>query len=299
MRRSTGDRQNAVGQCLLRGWRAGAGRAGCRTTPRPREPGGPDEARRSTSTASRCSTWAINFKQIHPNWFDACASPSCRRSRTQFGEDGSTFAGVRQSRLGVRVVHADARSATSRRPSSSSCSAPASTQGRRRSACGMPMASSGSSAPARPGARSWTSTSSRTRSSTGDRTAWCSSATCRSAGCRSATSDSRFDRRARAAGRQRRRRASTPTASSCRTSRAASRCPISPREYRYGAGVGLRRGRRASCARSSGTTRSTTQFDLSGERDRLGHQPQLERQVRQERRPAPAGRRTARASRTT
>ena len=44
-----------------------------------------------------------DFKQINPNWFDTHARrPSCRRSRTQFGEDGNTFAGVRQSRLGVK-----------------------------------------------------------------------------------------------------------------------------------------------------------------------------------------------------
>ena len=82
-------------------------------------------------------------------------------------------------------LHAHRASASSRRSSSSSCSAPASTPARRPSGCATPRASSASSARARPGARSWTSTCSPTRSSTGARTAWCSSATCSCAGCRS------------------------------------------------------------------------------------------------------------------
>ena len=43
-----------------------------------------------------------NFNQIHPNWFDTMRLTKLPKSEEQFGKDGSTFAGVRQSRLGVR-----------------------------------------------------------------------------------------------------------------------------------------------------------------------------------------------------
>ena len=142
-------------------------------------------SRASRSTASPCSTSATNFNQINPNWFDTMRVTKLPSFEDQFGKDGSTFAGVRQSRLGVQVHDADRARRARRRRSSSSCSAPASTRARRRSACGTPTASSARSAPARPGARSWTSTCSPTRSSTGARPAWCSSATSRCAGCRS------------------------------------------------------------------------------------------------------------------
>ena len=43
-----------------------------------------------------------NFTQIDPNWFDTLRLTRLPKVEKEFGEDNSTFAGVRQSRLGVR-----------------------------------------------------------------------------------------------------------------------------------------------------------------------------------------------------
>jgi hypothetical protein len=43
-----------------------------------------------------------DFKQINPNWFDTLRVTRLTSFEKQFGEDNNTFAGVRQSRLGVR-----------------------------------------------------------------------------------------------------------------------------------------------------------------------------------------------------
>ena len=43
-----------------------------------------------------------NFNQINPNWFDTMRLTRLPKFEGEFGKDGSTFAGVRQSRLGVR-----------------------------------------------------------------------------------------------------------------------------------------------------------------------------------------------------
>jgi glutaminase A len=43
-----------------------------------------------------------NFKQIHPDWYDTLRLTKLPASPNEFGEDNSTFSGVRQSRLGVR-----------------------------------------------------------------------------------------------------------------------------------------------------------------------------------------------------
>jgi hypothetical protein len=43
-----------------------------------------------------------NFNQIHPDWYDTMRVTKLPSFDEQFGKDGSTFAGVRQSRLGVR-----------------------------------------------------------------------------------------------------------------------------------------------------------------------------------------------------
>ena len=43
-----------------------------------------------------------NFKQINPNWSDTMRLTRLPSFEEEFGKDGSTFAGVRQSRLGVR-----------------------------------------------------------------------------------------------------------------------------------------------------------------------------------------------------
>jgi hypothetical protein len=43
-----------------------------------------------------------NFTTINPNWFDTMRVTRLPAFENQFGEDGSTFAGVRQTRIGVR-----------------------------------------------------------------------------------------------------------------------------------------------------------------------------------------------------
>ena len=48
-----------------------------------------------------------DFKQINPNWFDTMRVTKLPSFEDQFGEDHNTFAGVRQSRLGVRATYAD------------------------------------------------------------------------------------------------------------------------------------------------------------------------------------------------
>jgi len=44
-----------------------------------------------------------DFKQIDPNWFDTMRVTKLPSSEKQFGENNNTFAGVRQSRLGVKT----------------------------------------------------------------------------------------------------------------------------------------------------------------------------------------------------
>jgi len=43
-----------------------------------------------------------NFTQIHPDWYDTLRVTKLPTVKDEFGHDNSTFAGVRQSRLGVR-----------------------------------------------------------------------------------------------------------------------------------------------------------------------------------------------------
>jgi Glutaminase/DcaP outer membrane protein len=43
-----------------------------------------------------------NFTQIHPDWFDTLRLTKLPKFENEFGEDNSTFMGVRQSRMGVR-----------------------------------------------------------------------------------------------------------------------------------------------------------------------------------------------------
>jgi len=43
-----------------------------------------------------------NFNQIHPDWYDTMRLTKLPKFEDEYGKDGSTFAGVRQSRLGVR-----------------------------------------------------------------------------------------------------------------------------------------------------------------------------------------------------
>src|SRR5918993_5222837 len=42
-----------------------------------------------------------DFKQIHPDWYDTLRLTRLPKFENEFGEDNNTFAGVRQSRLGV------------------------------------------------------------------------------------------------------------------------------------------------------------------------------------------------------
>ena len=44
----------------------------------------------------------VNFKTINPNWYDTMRVTRLPTFEKEFGEDGSTYAGVRQSRLGVK-----------------------------------------------------------------------------------------------------------------------------------------------------------------------------------------------------
>ena len=44
-----------------------------------------------------------DFKQIHPDWFDTLRVTKLPSFEDEFGKDNRTFAGVRQSRLGVRT----------------------------------------------------------------------------------------------------------------------------------------------------------------------------------------------------
>src|SRR3954466_6368253 len=43
-----------------------------------------------------------NFDQINPNWFDALRISKMPAHKDQYGPDGKTFFGVRQTRFGVR-----------------------------------------------------------------------------------------------------------------------------------------------------------------------------------------------------
>jgi hypothetical protein len=43
-----------------------------------------------------------DFKQIHPDWYDTLRLTRLPSVKDEFGKDNRTFAGVRQSRLGVR-----------------------------------------------------------------------------------------------------------------------------------------------------------------------------------------------------
>ncbi len=46
-----------------------------------------------------------NFKPINPNWFDTLRVIRLPSFEDEFGKDGSTFAGVRQTRFGVRLAY--------------------------------------------------------------------------------------------------------------------------------------------------------------------------------------------------
>ena len=215
--------------------------------------------------------------QNDPDWFDVLRPTKLPAFENEFGEDGRFFAGVRQSRFGVQGLHAHRHGraqdhlrvrAVRHRRGRGTDDVPAAPRlgraGRR-------------SAPARPGARSWTPTSSRTRSSTGDRTAWCSSATCRCAGRPWQDGDSRFTVALERPGRQRRPgRLRRPHRARGRQGPLPAARPLGA--LPHGAATGATSRSPASCGRSSGTT-STTTRSTSRRRHGLGHQPQLEHQA--------------------
>ncbi len=235
--------------------------------------------------------------QNDPDWFDVVRPTKLPAFENEFGEDGHFYAGVRQSRLGVKgFIPTDVgeiKTIFEFELFGTGVDA-GQTTFRLRHAWGE---LGKSSAPARPGARSWTPTCSRTRSSTGDRTAWCSSATSSCAGCRcraaTRASRSRSSGRARAP-----TRASSRAASSSQDVQGRFPLPDLSAHYRMNAGLGPRPDRRRSCARWSGTTSDSTPVRPVGRRDRLGHQPQLEPQVRSRTR-CRLRWSSARASRTT
>ncbi len=74
--------------------------------------GNPYAARATSQSAKPKSTFEIygfamldlgqDFTQINPNWFDTMRVTKLPRFEDEFGQDNSTFAGVRQTRFGVR-----------------------------------------------------------------------------------------------------------------------------------------------------------------------------------------------------
>jgi hypothetical protein len=124
-----------------------------------------------------------DFNANDPDWFDVMRPTKLPAFDKEFGEDGRFYSGVRQSRLGVKswipTTHGEIYAIFEFELFGTGV-----TLGRRRFACAKRTVNGRVSAPGRPGARSWIPTSSRTRSSTGDRTAWSSSATFKFATCR-------------------------------------------------------------------------------------------------------------------
>ena len=238
-----------------------------------------------------------NFKQINPDWSDTLRVTKLPSFENEFGEDNSTFAGVRQSRLGVRSStptdarrpedHLRVRAVRHRRRRRADDVPPAPRLGRARRVRRRPDWSPFMDPDVFPNSLEyWGPTGhavlpQRAGPLDADQQrqqqpAW-----------------SRSSARAPAA-----TRASTPTASSCRTSSRASRCPTSrpPTSTRRNWGY----------VRAAGMLREIKWDDMLDDavrpvrrRHRLGHQPQLEPQRRQERRPAAAVHVSAKASRTT
>jgi glutaminase A len=74
--------------------------------------GNPYAAKATSQSAQPKSTFEIygfamldlgqDFTQINPNWFDTLRVTKLPRFEDEFGQDNSTFAGVRQTRVGVR-----------------------------------------------------------------------------------------------------------------------------------------------------------------------------------------------------
>ena len=227
-----------------------------------------------------------NFKQINPNWFDTMRVTKLPSFEDEFGQDNSTFAGVRQSRLGVQVVDAD----RARRPEDD-VRVRAVRHRRRRGPDDVPAAprlrrARRSSAPARRGARSWIPTCSRTRSSTGDRPGM---VFFRNVQVRwmPIKGDSQPDARPRAPGRQRRPGRLRRPYRAAEHQGARSRCRTSPARTSYARDWGYVRV--AGIAPGDQVGRHARRpVRPVRQRHRLGPEPQLEPQARQERRAPPA-----------
>jgi hypothetical protein len=71
-------------------------------TPSPSPQPAPDEKPTFEVYGFAMLDMGYNFEQINPNWFDTMRVTRLPKVHHEFGEDGSTFAGVRQSRLGVK-----------------------------------------------------------------------------------------------------------------------------------------------------------------------------------------------------
>ena len=134
-----------------------------------------------------------NFGQINSNWFDVERPTQLPSFTNQYAPSGNVFAGVRQTRFGVKssttTPHGDLNTVFEFELFGTGVDA-GQTTFRLRHAYGE----LGQSAPDRPGAPSWTSMSSPTLWSTGGRAAWSSFATCSCAGCRSERRWRRHDR---------------------------------------------------------------------------------------------------------
>ena len=64
-----------------------------------------------------------DFKQINPNWFDTMRVTKLPSFEKEFGEDHNTFAGVRQTRFGVRSSTPTSLEVRNWTPSASICTA--------------------------------------------------------------------------------------------------------------------------------------------------------------------------------
>ena len=117
----------------------------------------------------------------------AVAAAECREP---VRPDGHFYISPRQSRLGVRARSRPSGRPAERRSSSSTCSASAATPGRRPSVCATRGAVEADRRRPDQQPVHGRRTSSPTSSTTGDRTACCSSGTCRCSGSRSMTASS-------------------------------------------------------------------------------------------------------------
>ena len=81
--------------------------------------------------------FGFDFNTINPDWFDTERPTKLPSFEDEFGRDGRTFAGVRQTRFGVKGFDRLVLE-SSRRPSSGNCSARVLTPGRLRFGCATP-----------------------------------------------------------------------------------------------------------------------------------------------------------------